>query len=55
MPIQPDIINWHYNKVHHGKDLMDRIDVTVNNLVYNRVLSGDVVINTFREFVEFAN
>ena len=55
MPIQPDIIDWHYNKVHHGKGLMDRIDFTVKNLAYHRVLSGDVVINTLREFVEFAN
>ena len=55
MPIQPDMIDWHYNKVHHGKGLMDRIDVTVKNLVYRRLLSGDVVINTLREFVEFAN
>ena len=34
---------------------MDRIEVTVKNLVYRRLLSGDVVINTLREFVEFAN
>ena len=27
----------------------------VENLVYRRVLSGDVVINTPREFAEFAN
>ena len=27
----------------------------VKNLVYHRVLSGDVVINALREFVEFAN
>ena len=27
----------------------------VKNLVYRRVLSGDVVINTLREFVESAN
>ena len=27
----------------------------VKNLLYRRVLSGDVVINTLREFVEFAN
>ena len=52
--MQPDIIDWHYNKVHHGKGLMDRIDVMVKNSVYHRVLS-DVVINTLREFVEFAN
>ena len=27
----------------------------IKNLLYHRVLSGDVVINTLREFVEFAN
>ena len=27
----------------------------VKNLVYRRVLSGDAVINTLREFVELAN
>ena len=27
----------------------------VKNLVYSRILSGDVVIITLREFVEFAN
>ena len=34
---------------------MDRIGGTVKNQVYRRVLSGDVVINTPREFEEFAN
>ena len=34
---------------------MDGIGGTVKNLVYCRVLSGDVVINTPREFAEFAN
>ena len=34
---------------------MGRIDVMVKNLVYPRVLSGDVVIKTLRQFVEFAN
>ena len=53
--IQPDIIDCHYNEAHHGKGLTGRIDVMVKNLVYHRVLSGDVVINTLREFVEFAN
>ena len=53
--MQPDIIDWHYNKVHHGKGVMDRIGVMVKNLVYHRVLSGDVVVNTLREFVEWAN
>ena len=37
------------------KGPMDRIGGTVKNLVYRRVLSGEVVINTPREFAEFAN
>ena len=53
--MQPDIIYRHNNKVHHGKGVMDRIGVMVKNLVYHRVLSGDVVVNTLREFVEWAN
>ena len=54
--IHPDItIEWHYNKVQHGKGPMDGIGGTVKNPVYRRVLSGDVVINTPREFAKFAN
>ena len=34
---------------------MDRIGGLIKNLVYCRVLSGDVVINTPREFAEFSN
>ena len=53
---QPDItVEWHYKEAYHGKDPMDRIGGTVKNLVYRRVLLGDVVINTPREFAEFAN
>ena len=52
----PDIsIEWHYNKAHRGKGPMDWIGGTEKNLVYRRVLSGDIVINTPREFAEFAN
>ena len=34
---------------------MDGIGGTIKNLVYGRVLSEDVVINTPQEFAEFAN
>ena len=34
---------------------MDGIGGTVKNLVYRRVLSGDVVINTPKEFANFAD
>ena len=48
-------IDWHYNEAHHGKGPMDGIGGTVKNLVYHKVLSGDVVINTPKEFADFAN
>ena len=45
--IHPDItIEWHHNKVHHWKGPMDGIGGTVKNLVYHRLLSGVVVINS---------
>ena len=54
--IQPHItIEWHYKEAHYGKGPMDRIGGTVKNQVYRRVLSGDLLINTPREFAEFAN
>ena len=54
--MQPYInIEWHYNEAHHGKGPMDGIGGTVKNLVYRRVLSGDVVINTPKEFANFAD
>ena len=37
------------------KGPMDGTGGAVKNLVYRRVLSGDAVINTHREFAEFAN
>ena len=45
---------WHYNEVHHGKSFMDDIGGTIKNLVYRKVLSGDVVIDTPKKFAEFA-
>ena len=54
--IQKEIyIEWHYNEAHHGKGPMDGIGGTVKNLVYRKVFSGDVVINTPKEFADFAN
>ena len=54
--IQKEIyIEWHYNEAHHGKVPMDGIGGTVKNLVYRMVFSGDVVINTPKEFADFAN
>ena len=52
--MQPYInIEWHYNEAHHGP--MDGVGGTVKNLVYRRVLSGDVVINIPKEFANFAD
>ena len=54
--MQPYInIEWHYNEAHRGKGPMDGIGGTVKNLVYRRVLSGHVVINTPKEFANFAD
>ena len=53
---QQDVsLEWHYNQTHHGKGPMDGIGGTIKNLVYRKVLSGDVVIDTPKKFAEFAN
>ena len=48
-------IQWHYNEAHHGKGPMDGIGGTIKNLIFRRVLSEDVVINTPKEFATFAD
>ena len=48
-------LEWHYKEAHHGKGLMDCIGGTIKNLVYRKVLSGDVVTDTLRKFAEFSN
>ena len=48
-------LEWHYNKVHHGKGTMDGIGGTIKKLVYSKMLSRDVVIDTPKKFAEFAN
>ena len=51
--IQPDLsLEWHYNEAHHGKGPMDGIGGTVKNMVYRRVLAGDIVINNPKQFVQ---
>ena len=49
-----DIV-WHYFEAHHGKCPMDGIGGTIKNMVFNKVLCGSTVINTPKEFAEFAN
>ena len=54
--IHPDIgLEWHYNKAHHGKGLMDGIGGTVKNTVFRKVLSGKVVIRSPEDFTRYAN
>ena len=48
-------LEWHYNKAQHRKGPMDGISDTIKNLVYRKVLPGDVVIDTLKKFDEFAN
>ena len=54
--IRKDVdIVCHYFEAHHGKDPMDGIGGNITNMVFKKVLSGTTVINTPKEFAEFAN
>ena len=54
--IRPDItIEWHHKETHHWKGPMDGISGKVKNLVYRRLLSGDIAISNPWEFAEFAD
>ena len=54
--IQKDVdIVWHYFEAHHDKGPMDGIGDTIKNMVFKKVLSSSTVINTPKEFAEFAN
>ena len=44
-----------YNEAHHGKGPIDRIGGTVKNVVYRQVKSGNVTINTAKQFFDAAN
>ena len=44
-----------YFEAHHGKGSMDGIRSTIKNMVFQKVLSGSTVINTPKEFAEFAD
>ena len=56
LDMQPDLdIEWHYNEAHHGKGPMDGIGGTIKNVVYRRVMAGDLVINTPEEFATKAD
>ena len=52
----PDIqVEWNYNEAHHGKGPMDGIGGTVKNVVYRQVKSGNVTINSAKQFFDAAN
>ena len=48
-------LEWHYNEAHHGKGPMDGIGGTLKNVVYRKVMSGDLVINSPKEFATHAD
>ena len=48
-------LEWHYNEAHHGKGPMDGIGGTVKNIVFCKVLSGQVAIDSPKEFARYAN
>ena len=41
---------WFHNKRHHGKGLMDAIGVTVQNVIFRKVKSGQVAVYSPLEF-----
>ena len=43
---------WFYNECHHGKGPMDGVGGTVKNVVFKKVKSGQVVINSPQDFSE---
>ena len=49
------IIEWNYNEAHHGKGPMDGIGSTIKNVVYRKVKTGKVIVNSTKEFHEAAN
>ena len=48
-------LKWNYKNPRHGKGPMGGIGGINKNLVYRKVLSGDLVIDTPKKFAEFAN
>ena len=53
--LKPELsLEWHYNEAHHGKGPVDGVGGTVKNMVYRRVLTGDIVIDTHKQFANFA-
>ena len=49
------ITEWNYNEAHHGKGPMDGIDGTIKNVVYQKVKTGKVIVNSAEELHEATN
>ena len=48
------LLLWFYNECHHGKIPMDGVGGTVKNVVFRKVKSDQVVINSPQELSEAA-
>ena len=54
--IHTDIdLRWHYSEAHHGKGPVDGIGGTIKRMVFRKVLSKQVVINSPKQFADFAD
>lgn len=53
---RPDLdLEWHFNEAHHGKGPMDGIGGTIKNVVYRKVKTNKVIVNSAKEFQEAAS
>ena len=48
-------LEWHYNKIHHGKEPMDGAGGTVKNLLFRAVKPEEISVKTPEELVNAAN
>ena len=51
--VEDDLI-WYYNERHHGKGPMDGVGGTLKCIMFRKVKSGEITINTSKEFAEEA-
>ena len=45
---------WFYNEPNHGKVPMDDVDGTINNVIFRKVKSGQIMVHTSKEFSDAA-
>ena len=45
---------WFYNEGHHGKVQMDDVGRTIENILFRKVNSGQIVVHTPKEFSDAA-